>query len=323
RLPGALPAAAGDARGGRAPPGGRRRLARGAAAWQPGAGHVRRPHEPQALRPRSGRATASARGGEERRRGRSAGRWCLSSLGAAAARPPRPARRREHRGRDDRRVRVSAARADPARRARATRAAPGLRRALEERVPGEEGRAARASLRPFAWARRVGRMSELAGRVALVTGASGGIGSATAERLAAAGARVALHYGRNAQAAEELRRRLGGDAIAVGGDLADPAAPAEIVDAVERELGPVDVLVANAGIARRLTWEEADLSAWDEAFAVNLRAPFLLARRVIPPMRERGWGRIVFTSSVAAFIGGIVGPHYAATKSGLHGLVHF
>jgi len=166
-------------------------------------------------------------------------------------------------------------------------------------------------------------MSELAGRVALVTGASGGIGSATAERLAAAGARVALHYGRNAQAAEELRRRLGGDAIAVGGDLTDPAAPSEIVDAVERELGPVDVLVANAGIARRLTWEEADLSAWDEAFAVNLRAPFLLARRVIPPMRERGWGRIVFTSSVAAFIGGIVGPHYAATKSGLHGLVHF
>src|SRR5581483_10755716 len=238
RLPGALPAAAGDARGGRAPPGGRRRLARGAAAWQPGAGHVRRPHEPQALRPRSGRATASARGGEERRRGRSAGRWGLSSLGAAAARPPRPARRREHRGRD-------------ARRARATRAAPGLRRALEERVPGEEGRAARASLRPFAWARRVGRMSELAGRVALVRGASGGIVSATAERLAAAGARVALHYGRNAQAAEELRRRLGGDAIAVGGDLTDPAAPSEIVDAVERELGPVDVLVANAGIARR------------------------------------------------------------------------
>jgi 3-oxoacyl-[acyl-carrier protein] reductase len=166
-------------------------------------------------------------------------------------------------------------------------------------------------------------VSELAGRVALVTGASGGIGSAAAERLVAAGAHIALHYAQNASAAEDLRKRLGGDAVAVGADLSDPAAPAELVDAVERELGPVEILVANAGVAERRTWEDADLAAWDTAFAVNLRASFFLAQRVIPRMRDRRWGRILFTSSVAAFMGGIVGPHYAATKSGLHGLVHF
>src|SRR6266511_2538569 len=124
-------------------------------------------------------------------------------------------------------------------------------------------------------------MSEFSGRVALVTGASGGIGSALAERLVTAGARVALHYGRNASRAEDLRRRLGGATIAVGADLSDPAAPERLIGAVERELGAVDMLVANAGVAERLTWDEADVAAWDTAFAVNLRAPFFLAQHVI------------------------------------------
>jgi 3-oxoacyl-[acyl-carrier protein] reductase len=66
-----------------------------------------------------------------------------------------------------------------------------------------------------------------------------------------------------------------------------------------------------------------DAAAFDETVAVNLRAPFLLARRVLPGMRERGFGRILFTSSVAALTGGIIGPHYAASKVGLHGLTHF
>ena len=107
-----------------------------------------------------------------------------------------------------------------------------------------------------------------------------------------------------------------------GADLRDPAAPEQLVDAVEREFGPIDVLAANAGIGRLTPYEEVDAALFDETIAVNLRAPFLLARRVLPGMREGGFGRILFTSSVAALTGGIIGPHYAASKAGLHGLTH-
>src|SRR3954453_11119180 len=165
----------------------------------------------------------------------------------------------------------------------------------------------------------------LDGRVVLVTGGSGGIGAALCRRLANEGAAVAVHYRDRAALAEEIageRARRGGRAFAVAADLLVPRAPDMLVDAVERELGPVDVLVANHGVAHRAMFDEVDAGAWDETLAINLRAPFLLARRVLPGMRDRGWGRILFVSSVAAFSGGIVGPHYAASKAGLHGLTH-
>src|SRR5256886_15883151 len=76
-----------------------------------------------------------------------------------------------------------------------------------------------------------------------------------------------------------------------------------------------DILVANAGVGRVASYEEVDGALFDATLAVNLRAPYLLARHVLPGMRERGFGRIVFISSVAGFIGGIVGPHYAASKA--------
>jgi 3-oxoacyl-[acyl-carrier protein] reductase len=85
----------------------------------------------------------------------------------------------------------------------------------------------------------------------------------------------------------------------------------------------VDVLVSNAGLSRVQPLEDITAAQFDEMLAVNLRAPFLLAQAVVPAMRERGFGRILFISSVAAFTGGIVGPHYAASKAGLHGLTHF
>jgi 3-oxoacyl-[acyl-carrier protein] reductase len=165
----------------------------------------------------------------------------------------------------------------------------------------------------------------LAGRLALVTGASGGIGAALSLRLAGAGAAVAVHYASAADPAREVAERIsagGGRAATFGADLGDPAAPERLVDEVEAELGPVDVLAANAGLGRRASWEEVDAPAFDEMLAVNLRAPFLLGRRVLPGMRERSFGRILFSSSVAALTGGIVGPHYAASKAGLHGLTH-
>lgn len=168
--------------------------------------------------------------------------------------------------------------------------------------------------------------NNLSGRIALVTGGSGGIGRALVSALAAEGVTVAIGYGLQAVAAERLAADVdaaGGRAVAVGADLRRPDAPSELVDAVEAALGPIDILVNNAGIGRVQSLEGVRSEDFDEMLAVNLRAPFLLAQRVAPGMRERRFGRILFISSVAAFTGGIVGPHYAASKAGLHGLTHF
>jgi 3-oxoacyl-[acyl-carrier protein] reductase len=166
----------------------------------------------------------------------------------------------------------------------------------------------------------------LTGRVALLTGASGGIGRAVARRLASAGVQVALSYGSSTSAAEDLAAEItaaGGRAVPLQADLRGSDAPVDLVTATEEQLGPVDILIGNAGLGRRQSLEEISASDFDDMIAVNLRAPFLLAQRVVPGMRERGFGRILFMSSVAAFTGGLVGPHYAASKAGLHGLVHF
>ena len=166
----------------------------------------------------------------------------------------------------------------------------------------------------------------LSNQVALVTGASGGIGQAISRALAADGASVALAYGSHPEPAQRLADELiarGGHAVAVGADLRDPQAPAELLAAVEPQLGSIDVLVAAAGLGRQQTLEDIEIEDFDEMLAVNLRAPFLLAQRTLPGMRARGFGRILFLSSVAAFTGGIVGPHYAASKAGLHGLTHY
>jgi 3-oxoacyl-[acyl-carrier protein] reductase len=137
---------------------------------------------------------------------------------------------------------------------------------------------------------------------------------------------VAVAYGSGADAAKAVASEIadrGGSAQAFGADLLDPSAPGQLVSAVSAGLGPVDVLVANHGRARPATFEEVTADEFDRTLAVNLRAPFLLAKAVIGGMRERGYGRVLFVSSVAAFTGGVVGPHYAASKAGLHGLVHF
>ena len=169
-------------------------------------------------------------------------------------------------------------------------------------------------------------MDGLRGRVALVTGGSGGIGRAIAARLAADGAAVAVAYGRQEGPARQVAGEIaavGGQAVAVAADLRDPAAPGALADAVERALGPVDVLVSNAGLGRVQSLDEISSADFDEMIAVNLRAPFLLAQHLVPGMALRNFGRVLFISSAAAFTGGIVGPHYAASKAGLHGLTHF
>ena len=164
---------------------------------------------------------------------------------------------------------------------------------------------------------------DLEGRIALITGASRGIGAAISERLAGEGADVAVAYASDTDAASRVASRIereGRRSVVVGGDLRDPATVGRICDEAERALGPVDVLVSNAGIAPVRGLEEISVGDWDEVMDVNLRPAFLLAKRIAPGMRERRWGRIVFISSVAAFTGGLVGPHYTASKAALIGL---
>ncbi len=166
----------------------------------------------------------------------------------------------------------------------------------------------------------------LAGRVALVTGGSGGIGRAIARRLADAGAAVAVGYSSSAEPAEELADELasaGARVVALGADLADPDAPAQLIGVAEQALGPLDVLVANHGVGERRGFEDVTVAEWDRYLDINLRASFFLAQRALPGMIERGYGRVLFTSSIAGFTGGLVAPHYAASKAGLHALTHF
>jgi len=163
--------------------------------------------------------------------------------------------------------------------------------------------------------------------VALITGSSRGIGAATAVRLAQDGHDVAIAYRANAEAAERVAaevRALGREAATFAGDMSQVDAPAELVSAVARELGPVEILIANAGINDPMQQDprKIDAAVWDRVMAVNVRAPFLTVQAAIGSMIERGFGRIVLLSSVAAYTGGIVGPHYAASKAALHGLAH-
>jgi len=167
---------------------------------------------------------------------------------------------------------------------------------------------------------------DLNGRVALVTGGSRGIGAATALRLAEAGADVAVGCGQHREAAAEIAGKitgLGRRAVVVSGDMADPDVPRRIMAETAEGLGPVDILVANAGTGTRADLDDVDVADWDHVMAVNLRAPFLLAQVAVPGMRERRFGRIVFLSSVAAFLGGILSPQYTASKAGLIGLAHW
>jgi 3-oxoacyl-[acyl-carrier protein] reductase len=168
-------------------------------------------------------------------------------------------------------------------------------------------------------------MDNLAGKVALVTGASLGIGRAIAEAFGKAGIDVAVNYFQHQAEAEDvcgLIRRTGRQALAVQADVAKSAEVARLVKAVEESLGPIAILVNNAGVTRPQPLEEIREEDWDELLTVNLKSAFLLTQQVVPGMRARHWGRILNISSVAAHTGGVVGPHYAASKAGLLGLTH-
>ena len=166
-------------------------------------------------------------------------------------------------------------------------------------------------------------MTDLTGRIALVTGASRGIGRAIAIALARSGADVAVNYRERATEAKEVVdtiHRLGRRAIAVGADVSRGDSVAEMVETIERELGMIDILVNNAGIAIFHDIDALTEEDFDHTIAVNLKSAFLCIRAVVPHMRERQWGRIVNISSGAARGAGGIGPHYNASKAGMEGL---
>jgi 3-oxoacyl-[acyl-carrier protein] reductase len=160
-------------------------------------------------------------------------------------------------------------------------------------------------------------------KVALVTGASRGIGRAAALALAAAGADVAVNYReRSAEAGEVVAaiRASGRRAVAVAADVSDSDAVVGMMSRIENELGTVDVLVNNAGVAIIRGVDDLTEAEFDLTLAVNLKSAFLCTQAVLPGMRARGWGRIVNISSGAARGAGGIGVHYNASKAGLEGL---
>jgi len=163
----------------------------------------------------------------------------------------------------------------------------------------------------------------LQNRIALVTGASRGIGKSIALALAAEGADVAVNYRKQSAAAESVAaaiRKLGRRCITIQADAAESAEVEKLFATIERELGPVDILVNNAGIASQLSPAQVTEADWQETIRVNLTSVFLVTQRALPNMRAKKWGRIINLSSVAAQYGGIVGPHYSASKAGILGL---
>jgi len=166
-------------------------------------------------------------------------------------------------------------------------------------------------------------MTDLTQRVALVTGGSRGIGRAIAISLAEAGAAVAVNYREktaDAEATAQAIRAKGGKALAVRADVSQAAEVARMVAEVERGLGPVDVLVNNAGIGLVRTVDDLSEADFDTTIAVNLKSVFLCTQAVVGGMRARKWGRIVNISSGAARGAGGVGPHYNASKAGMEGM---
>jgi 3-oxoacyl-[acyl-carrier protein] reductase len=167
--------------------------------------------------------------------------------------------------------------------------------------------------------RIVMEMLQLQGRVALVTGASRGIGRATALRLAEQGAAVGVNYRSHADAAHDVVeqiRQLGGCAVALQADVADPAAVEKMAAAAQAELGPVDILVNNAGLLFRGDLLSYENKEFDQMWQVNVKGILHVTAAVAPSMIERKYGRIINLSSIAALGTSFSGTTlYAATKA--------
>ena len=163
-------------------------------------------------------------------------------------------------------------------------------------------------------------------KVAIVTGGGRGLGRAISLRLAEDGFQVAVNYRARAREAEDVARQIaaaGGLAVALQADVSQKADVERMVAQALEQLGRIDVLVNNAGIATRAGMMELDEATWDRVMDVNLKSAFLCSQAVIPTMRALGSGRIIHISSIAGQAASRIGPHYAASKAGMLGLMRF
>lgn len=162
-----------------------------------------------------------------------------------------------------------------------------------------------------------------AGKVAIVTGASRGIGRAIAVRLAADGGRIAVNYRANEPAALEaadMVRAAGGEALVVQGDVASAEDVDRVVQKTLEAFGQLDILVNNAGITRDQLILRMDADDWNAVLATNLTSAFLMTKAALRPMIRRRWGRIVNITSISGIMGNAGQANYSASKAGLIGL---
>jgi len=164
-------------------------------------------------------------------------------------------------------------------------------------------------------------MSNLKGKVALVTGGTGGIGAAICLKLAESGAKVATNY-RNEEKARAWQadaKKAGHDIAIYQADVSDFDACQALVDQIEKDLGPIDILVNNAGITKDGMFKKMSKEKWDMVMNINLDGLFNITKPLVEGMTDRGWGRIINISSINGQKGQMGQTNYAASKAGMHG----